>query len=164
MARIISFFYTLFGESKMMVLDFITYLSDDILVKIDRAAMATSLETRVPFLDHKLIEYTWKIPHSLKFKNGKSKWILRQILKKYVPENLTERPKMGFGVPIDSWLRGPLRDWAENLLNEKRLKEEGYFNPKLIRDKWSDHLSANRNWQSDLWDVLMFQAWSDAQK
>ena len=152
------------NQQKMMVLDFITYLSDDILVKIDRAAMATSLETRVPFLDHKLIEYTWKIPHSLKFKNGKAKWILRQILKKYVPENLTERPKMGFGVPIDSWLRGPLRDWAENLLNEKRLKEEGYFNPKLIRDKWSDHLSANRNWQSDLWDVLMFQAWSDAQK
>ena len=152
------------SQQQMMVLDFITYLPDDILVKVDRAAMASSLETRVPFLDHKLIEYVCKIPHSLKFRNGQGKWVLRQILKKYVPENLTDRSKMGFGAPINFWLRGPLRDWAENLLNEKRLKEEGYFNQKIIRNKWAEHLSAKRNWQSDLWDILMFQAWKDREK
>ena len=150
------------SQQQMMVLDFLTYLSDDILVKVDRAAMASSLETRVPFLDHKLIEYVWKIPHSLKLRNGQGKWILRKILNEYVPKNLTERPKMGFGVPINTWLRGPLKDWAENLLNEKRLEEEGYFNPKFIRDKWTEHLSGKRNWQYDLWNVLMFQSWIDS--
>jgi asparagine synthase (glutamine-hydrolysing) len=147
------------SQQQMMALDFITYLPDDILTKVDRAAMASSLETRVPFLDHKLIEYVWKIPHSLKFRNGNGKWILKKILNQYVPKNLTERPKMGFEIPLGSWLCGPLRDWAENLLNEKRLKQEGYFNPKLIRDKWTEHLSGKKNWQYDLWDVLMFQAW-----
>ncbi len=148
-------------QQKMMVLDFLTYLPNDILVKIDRAAMASSLETRVPFLDHKLIEFAWKIPQYLKYRDGKGKWILRKILNKYVPKTLTDRPKMGFAVPIDTWLRGPLKDWAENLLSQKRLQQEGYFNSKLIRDKWSDHLSEKRNWQSDLWDILMFQAWID---
>jgi asparagine synthase (glutamine-hydrolysing) len=146
---------------KMMALDLITYLPNNILVKVDRAAMSNSLETRVPFLNHKLIEYVWKIPYSLKFRNGQGKWILRQILNQYIPKNLTERPKMGFGIPLDAWLRGPLRDWAENLLNEKRLIQEGYFNPKPIRDKWAEHLSEKRNWQYDLWNVLMFQAWID---
>ena len=149
------------SQQQMMVLDFITYLPNDILVKVDRAAMSTSLETRVPFLDHKLIEYVWKIPHSLKFRNGSGKWILKQILNQYVPKNLTERPKMGFEIPIGSWLRGPLRDWAENLLNQKRLQQERYFNPQLIRDKWAEHLSGKKNWQYDLWDILMFQAWID---
>jgi asparagine synthase (glutamine-hydrolysing) len=149
------------SQQQMMVLDLLTYLPDDNLVKIDRAAMASSLETRVPFLDHKLIEYAWKIPHSLKFRNGQGKYILRQILNNYVPMHLTDRPKMGFGIPIGAWLRGPLRDWAENLLDQKRLQQEGYFNSKLIRDKWTEHLSNKRDWQYDLWNVLMFQAWID---
>ena len=152
------------SQQQMMTLDLITYLPNDILVKVDRAAMASSLETRVPFLNHKLIEYVCKIPQSLKLRNGQGKWILKKILNQYVPKNLTERPKMGFEVPIDAWLRGPLRDWAESLLNEKKLQQEGYFNPKLIRDKWTEHLSGNRNWQSELWDILMFQAWIDENK
>lgn len=148
-------------QQQMMILDFITYLPDDILTKVDRAAMANSIETRAPFLDHKLIEYVWKIPHSLKFRNGKGKWILKQILEKYVPKNLSEKPKMGFGVPIGSWLQEPLKDWAENLLSEKRLKQDGFFDSKSIRDKWTEHLSGKKNWQYDLWDILMFQAWKD---
>ena len=149
------------NQQKMMALDFVTYLPNDILVKVDRAAMASSLETRAPFLDHKLIEFVWKIPHSLKYKNNQGKWILRQILNQYVPKKLTERPKMGFEIPLGNWLRGSLRDWTENLLNEKRLQQEGYFNPKLIRDKWAEHLSGKKNWQNQLWNVLMFQAWMD---
>ena len=155
-------FEKLNNQEIMMIMDFITYLPNDILVKVDRASMATSLETRAPFLDHKLIEYVWKIPHHLKFRNNQGKWILKQILNQYVPKNLTEGPKMGFGLPIDSWLRGSLRDWAENLLNEKRLTQEGYFNPKLIREKWEEHLSGKKNWQHELWSILMFQAWIDA--
>tara|TARA_Y200000002_G_scaffold383052_1_gene402821 strand:+ start:3775 stop:5667 length:1893 start_codon:yes stop_codon:yes gene_type:complete len=155
-------FKRLDSQQQMMALDSITYLPDDILVKVDRAAMASSLETRAPFLDHKLIEYVWKIPQSLKLRNGQGKWILKQILNNYVPSHLTERSKMGFGIPIESWLRGPLRDWAENLLNEKRLRQEGYFDPKIVRDKWTEHLSGKRNWKSALWGVLMFQSWIDA--
>ena len=147
---------------KMMLLDLLTYLPNSILVKIDRASMASSLETRLPFLDHKLIEHTWKIPNSLKLRNGKGKWILRQILNKYVPKHLTDRPKKGFGIPIDVWLRGPLKDWAEDLLSEKKLSSEGYFESKIIINKWKEHLSFKNNWQYDLWNVLMFQAWMDS--
>ena len=143
----------------MMAYDLISYLPTDILTKVDRAAMSVSLETRVPFLDPNVIQFAASIPMEFKIRNGVTKWLLREVLYKHVPKDLIERPKMGFAVPLAEWLRGPLRDWAESLLDEKRLHQEGFFNVEFVRDKWSEHISGRRNWSHQLWNVLMFQAW-----
>jgi asparagine synthase (glutamine-hydrolysing) len=146
---------------RMQFLDTVTYLPDDILTKVDRASMSSSLETRVPLLDHRIVELAWQLPQGLKLRNKQSKWALRQSLYKRVPRHLIERPKMGFGVPFDQWLRGPLRDWAETLLDQKRLHSQGLFNAKPIRERWEAHLDGT-NWGYPLWNVLMAQAWIDA--
>jgi asparagine synthase (glutamine-hydrolysing) len=138
-------------------------LPDDILVKVDRATMAVSLESRVPLLDHRIVEFAWRVPMSLKLREGKTKWLLRQVLYRYVPQELIERPKSGFAIPVAAWLRGPLRDWAESLLDEKRLREEGYFKPSIVRTKWQEVLTDTQiGWRhaaDQVWTVLMFQAW-----
>jgi len=159
-----SLFNVLDDVQKMMFLDTITYLPDDILVKVDRAAMAVSLETRVPFLDHRVVEFAWSLPQKYKINNGVSKLVLREVLYNYVPKNMIERPKMGFGVPLGDWLRGPLKPWAEELISEDKIRKEGLLNYDLIKDKWDDHMSSKRNWAYQIWDVLMFQAWFENQK
>ena len=144
---------------EMMYKDAVTYLPDDILTKVDRASMAVSLESRAPFLDHELIELAWRLPMNMKLKGSSTKFVLRKILDKYIPPTLIERPKMGFGLPIGQWLRGPLNDWAESLLVESDIKREGFFDSKPIMQKWREHISGKMNWQYLLWDVLMFQSW-----
>jgi len=149
---------------RMMWLDSVSYLPDDILVKVDRAAMSVGLETRIPFLDHRVIEFTWSLPASMKQRRNQGKWLLRRILHHYVPPALVERPKKGFAAPIAEWLRGPLRVWSESLLGETRLRREGFFESDKLRQRWQEHLSGKRDWSLGLWHVLMFQAWLEQQK
>ncbi|GAB0150785.1 asparagine synthase (glutamine-hydrolyzing) [Marinobacterium sp. BA1] len=150
-------------EHWMMAMDAGQYMTDDILVKVDRAAMANSLETRVPLLDHRVVELAWQLPLNMKIRAGVGKWILKEVLYRHVPREMIERPKKGFSVPLGQWLRGPLRDWAEALLNEQRLAQEGYFVPSAVQRIWSEHLQGKRNHARKLWSILMFQAWLEKQ-
>ena len=151
------------SEQRMMLWDSLTYLPDDILTKVDRAAMGAGLETRIPFLDYRVVELAWRLPLNMKIKNGIGKWPVREVLYKYVPKELIERPKAGFAVPVGQWIRGPLREWADDLLDETRIRREGYFNYKLVNKLWSQHLSGRYDWTPRLWAILMFQAWLDTE-
>lgn len=142
-----------------MYCDLIGYLPDDILVKVDRASMAVSLETRAPFLDHRVVEFVGTLPLDLRLRGERTKWLLRQVLRRYVPDHLVERPKHGFGVPIAKWLRQPLRQWGEALLDERLIEQDGYLRAPVVRRMWREHLEGSSYWTAILWSILMFQAW-----
>lgn len=152
------------ATERLMAVDLGRYLPDNILVKVDRATMAVSLESRAPLLEHRVVEFAWRLPMSMKVRDGRGKWLARQLLYRHVPQSIVDRPKMGFCVPIGQWLRGALRDWAEAQLSERRLREDGFFDPAVIRAKWQEHQSGRRNWQHHMWSVLMFQAWVTEQR
>jgi asparagine synthase (glutamine-hydrolysing) len=145
--------------ARMQFLDLVTYLPDDILTKVDRASMAVALEARVPLLDHRVVEFCGRLPRHAKIRGNTSKWLLRQVLYRHVPPALVERPKMGFGIPLGEWLRGPLRDWAETLLDQRRLCEAGLLDAAMVHRYWQEHIDGRRNWQYLIWDVLMLEAW-----
>ena len=149
------------AEHRMMLLDALTYLPDDILTKVDRASMGVGLEVRVPFLDRRVVELAWRVPLSMKIKNSQGKWLVRQVLYKYVPKRLIERPKAGFAMPVGQWIRGPMREWANALLNDSRIQHEGYFNHIMVSSMWREHLNGSHDWSSRLWAILMFQSWLD---
>ena len=153
------FDHVLSAVEQMSLVDQLTYLPDDILTKVDRASMALGLETRTPMLDHRIVEFSWKLAAQQKYNSGRGKWLLRELLYKHVPKSLIERPKQGFAIPLERWLRGPLRPWADDLLSPEALKSAGYLDVSQIRTKWEEHLSGRRNWQTQLWSALMFQAW-----
>jgi asparagine synthase (glutamine-hydrolysing) len=143
----------------MMYLDQRTYLPDDILVKVDRASMAVGLEARVPFLDHRVVEFAWRLPLEVKLRNGTGKWILKSLLGRHLPRHLVDHPKMGFGIPLGAWLRGPLSEWAQDLLSEDSLRRSAMLNPAPVRQAWSEHSSGRFDREHLLWTVLMLQSW-----
>jgi len=144
--------------------DLTTYLPDAVLAKVDRASMAWSLESRAPLLDHRVVEFGFRLPASMRRRSGRGKWLLRKLARKYVPDHLLDRPKGAFDVPLDQWLRGPLQDWAESLLDERELRQQGFLHARRVRRRWHEHLSAAHDRQDDLWHVLMFQAWLQHEK
>jgi asparagine synthase (glutamine-hydrolysing) len=146
---------------RMQYIDTLMYLPDDILTKVDRTSMAVSLEARVPLLDHRVVELSWRLPHAMKVRHGQGKWALKNILYRYVPQDIIDRPKMGFGVPVGDWIKAPLRDWAENLLSEETLNKHGLVNTAEVRRRWQEHLHSQRNWQAGLWNILMLQSWAE---
>jgi asparagine synthase (glutamine-hydrolysing) len=148
---------------EMMYLDTVTYLPDDILVKVDRASMGASLETRAPFLDHDIIEFAWSLPLSMKIRGGEGKYVLRKVLEKFVPPAITDRPKSGFAIPIGAWLRKELRGWAESALDSTKMRNQGFLDVAAVQKKWQEHLSGKRDWESQLWTVLTLQSWLERQ-